>query len=263
MAASIAHEVNNPISGALVYNEILIKNLKANKLTNEKALDYLVTIESELTRCGRLVSNLLDFARQSKPNFEPVNINEVLKRSFDLVAHSALIHHVDVVKEFSPSVPKVMADPNQLQQVFTNLMLNAIQAMPQGGTMKLRTSVSSGGEVRVDVKDTGVGISKDNMQRLFTPFFSTKKEVKGVGLGLAVSYGIIQQHKGRIEVNSEEGKGSIFTIVLNAYGNKVHFSEQNGHLFGGNRPAFRSKVGHCFGANRPPPSARSRTITMA
>ena len=214
LAASIAHEVNNPISGTLVYNQLLIKNIKAKKLTDEKALDYLATMESELTRCGRLVGNLHDFARQRTPELESVDINELLERSLNLVAHAATLHHVEVVKNYSPSISEVTADPNQLQQVFTNLMLNAIQAMPQGGTMTLSTS-ETGGEVRADVKDAGVGISKENMQKLFTPFFTTKKEIKGVGLGLAVSYGIIKQHKGRIEVNSEEGKGSTFTVFLN------------------------------------------------
>jgi signal transduction histidine kinase len=104
-----------------------------------------------------------------------------------------------------------------LQQVFTNLRLNAIQAMPKGEVLTLRTSSGGGGDVRVDVIDTGTGISQENLQKLFTPFFSTKKEVKGVGLGLAVSYGIIQQHQGRKEVSSEEGKGSTFSVFLKAF----------------------------------------------
>ncbi len=217
LAASIAHEVNNPIAGVLIYTQLLMKKITADTLPKEKALDYLSKMDSELTRSGRLIRNLLDFARQTNPSLTLINLNEVIDRAYSLVAHSADIQHVDVVRDLSPSLPEVMADPDQLQQVLANLMLNAIQAMPEGGTLTLHTSADSEGKVRIDVQDTGIGISKENMQKLFTPFFTTRKEVKGVGLGLAVAHGIIERHKGRIEVNSEEGKGSTFTISLNAY----------------------------------------------
>ena len=217
LAASIAHEVNNPIAGVLVYTQLLTKKLTADTLPKEKALDYLSRMESELTRSSRLIRNLLDFARQTKPALRLVNINEVIDRALSLVAHSAQMQHVEVIKNLSPTLPEVMADPDQLQQVCTNLMLNAIQAMPEGGTLTLHTSADSKGQVKIEVQDTGIGISQENLQKLFTPFFTTKKEVKGVGLGLAVSYGIIQRHQGRIEVDSEEGKGTTFAIYLKAH----------------------------------------------
>jgi len=217
LAASIAHEVNNPIAGVLIYTQLLMKKITADTLPKEKALDYLSKMDSELTRIGRLIRNLMDFARQTNPSLALIHLNEVIDRANSLVAHSADIQHVDVVRDLGPSLPEVMADPDQLQQVLANLMLNAIQAMPEGGTLTLHTSADSEGKVRIDVQDTGIGISKENMQKLFTPFFTTRKEVKGVGLGLAVAHGIIERHKGRIEVNSEEGKGSTFTISLNAY----------------------------------------------
>ena len=217
LAASIAHEVNNPIAGVLVYTQLLTKKLTADTLPKEKALDYLSRMESELARSSRLIRNLLDFARQTKPALRLVNINEVIDRALSLVAHSAQMQHVEVIKNLSPTLPEVMADPDQLQQVCTNLMLNAIQAMPEGGTLTLHTSVHSEGQVKIEVQDTGIGISQENLQKLFTPFFTTKKEVKGVGLGLAVSYGIIQRHQGRIEVDSEEGKGTTFAIYLKAH----------------------------------------------
>ncbi len=220
LAAAIAHEVNNPISGVIIHTQLMKKNLDADKLTTEKALNYLSTIESELMRCSRLIGNLLDFARQTKPSFQPVNLNEILYRAFNLVSHSASLKHIMVVKELEPSLSGVIADPNQLQQVFINLMLNAVQAMPDGGTMTLRTSSSGENEIKIDIEDTGAGISNENMQKLFTPFFTTKKEVKGVGLGLAVSHGIIQQHNGRIEFRSEVKKGSTFSIYLNNINNK-------------------------------------------
>jgi signal transduction histidine kinase len=213
LAAAVAHEVNNPISGVLIYIQLLMKNLNAGKLSEEKALNYLKTMELELTRCSQLIRDLLDFSRQAQSSFEQVNLNDVIERALNLVTHSALLEHINIVKELSPALPEVTADANQLQQVFVNLLLNAIQAMPQGGTITLRTC-SNDGEIRIDFKDTGVGIPKENISKLFTPFFTTKTEVKGVGLGLAVSYGIIQKHGGKIEVDSEEGKGTIFTIYL-------------------------------------------------
>ncbi|MBC8429622.1 MAG: histidine kinase [Dehalococcoidia bacterium] len=217
LAASIAHEVNNPIAGVLVYTQLLTKKLTADTLPKEKALDYLSRMESELARSSRLIRNLLDFARQTKPALRLVNINVVIDQALSLVAHSAQMQHVEVIKNLSPTLPEVMADPDQLQQVCTNLMLNAIQAMPEGGTLTLHTSADSKGQVKIEVQDTGIGISQENLQKLFTPFFTTKKEVKGVGLGLAVSYGIIQRHQGRIEVDSEEGKGTTFAIYLKAH----------------------------------------------
>jgi two-component system NtrC family sensor kinase len=213
MAASVAHEINNPLAGVLVYTQLLSKKINSDKFSKEGALDYLSKMESELTRSTKLVRNLLDFARQSAPKFREVDINEVVSRSFELAAHSAQLQHVQVLKELDPALPKVSADFDQLQQVCTNLIMNAIQAMPEGGTLTIRTSVDDT-QVKIEVQDTGVGISPENMRKLFTPFFTTRREVKGVGLGLAVSYGIIQRHKGRIEVQSKEGEGTTFTVYL-------------------------------------------------
>ena len=213
MAASIAHEVNNPLAGVLVYTQLMTKKIAGDKLTKEVSLDYLSKMESELTRSTRLIRNLLDFARQSPPALRGVDINEVVDRAFDLASHSAELQHIKVVKELNP-VPEIMADFDQLQQVCTNLILNAIQAMPEGGTLTLYTANESDGQLRIEVKDTGHGISLENKRKLFTPFFTTKGKGKGVGLGLAVAYGIIQRHRGRIEVQSQEGEGTTFTIYL-------------------------------------------------
>lgn len=217
MAASIAHEVNNPLAGVLVYTQLLAKKIAGDSLPKEKALDYLNKMESELTRSSKLIRNLLDFARQSEPALRVVEPNQVVERAFSLVGHQTELQHIEVIKEFSPSLPKVMADFNQLQQVCANLILNAIQAMPEGGKLSLRTSIENGNQLKVEIEDTGCGISQENMRKLFTPFFTTKGKGKGVGLGLAVAYGIIQRHWGRIEVQSEEGKGTTFTIYLKVY----------------------------------------------
>jgi signal transduction histidine kinase len=219
LAASVAHEINNPLAGVLVYTQLLAKKLNSAQFSKESATEYLSKMETELTRSSRLIRNLLDFARQSPPRFWEVDVNEVINRSFELASHSAQLQHVQVTKELDPALPKISADFDQLQQVCTNLIMNAIQAMPEGGTLTIRTSADKT-QVKLEVQDTGVGIPPENMRKLFTPFFTTKREVKGVGLGLAVSYGIIQRHHGRIEVKSKEGKGTTFTVYL-----PLHYEE--------------------------------------
>ncbi len=221
MAASIAHEINNPLAGVLVYTQLLSKKVAGDTLKEEEALDYLSKMEAEVNRCSRIIRNLLDFARQKELMLRLVDINQVIEQVLAMVGHQAQLQNIEVVKEFSPSLPKVMADFDQLQQVFINLTLNAIQAMPDGGKLTLRSSAVDG-EVRIDVQDTGCGIPKENLNKLFTPFFTTKEKGKGVGLGLAVAHGIIERHKGRTKVQSEVGKGTTFSIYLG-----VHSSEKS------------------------------------
>jgi len=216
MAASIAHEINNPLAGVLVYTQLLSKKVAGDTFKKEEALDYLSKMETEVSRCSRIIRNLLDFARQTEPTLRLVDIHKVIEQVLAMVGHQAQFQNVEVVKEFSPSLPKVMADFDQLQQIFTNLTLNAIQAMPDGGRLTIRSSAADG-EVRIDVQDTGCGISKENMGKLFTPFFTTKAKGKGVGLGLAVVHGIIERHKGRIKVQSEVGKGTTFSVYLGGH----------------------------------------------
>jgi two-component system NtrC family sensor kinase len=213
LAASIAHEVNNPLSGVLVYTQLLNKKISADEFNKEAALNYLGKMESELTRSTKLVRNLLDFARQSPPTLKETDINDVIKQSLELVVAQVKQNDIKVIREFSPTLPSLMADPDQLKQVCINLILNSIQAMPNGGTLSLSTGVGKG-QIKVEVRDTGYGIPAENMNKVFTPFFTTKKEVKGVGLGLAVSYGIVQRHRGTISVKSKEGEGTTFSLYL-------------------------------------------------
>lgn len=215
LAASIAHEINNPLAGVLTYTRLLEKRLAGDTFRKEEALDHLSKIESEVSRCSRIIRNLLDFSRQTEPRFMPVDMNQVLEQVLAMIGHQAQMQKVEIVREFSPSLPRVMADFDQVQQVFTNLALNAIQAMPRGGRLIFRTSTASGW-VRIDVKDTGSGISKENLLKLFTPFFTTKEKGKGVGLGLAVVRRIIERHEGEIKVQSEAGKGTTFIVHLRA-----------------------------------------------
>jgi len=192
---------------------LLEKKLAGGKFSEDIAREYLPKMEQELTRSTRLIRNLLDFARQSPPTLRMVTCDEVVNKSLELAAHSAQLQKIAVVKELSPDMPAIMADFDQLQQVYTNLIINAIQAMPGGGTLRLRTLVEDGW-LKLEVRDSGSGIKPEHMRQLFTPFFTTKDKEKGVGLGLAVAHGIIERHNGKIEVESEEGKGTAFTVCL-------------------------------------------------
>ena len=211
LAASIAHEVNNPLSGVLIYNQLITKKIAQGDINKFAILSYLSKMEHELTRSTKLIRNLLDFAVQSEPNMKEVDVNEILNQCLELAIHTGS-PKIQVEKSFD-SAPRITADPDQLQQVFINLIMNALQAMPDGGVLKLRTFAENQ-DLKIEVQDTGCGIPPENMGRIFTPFFSTKQEIKGVGLGLAVSYGIIQRHRGRIEVKSKTNEGTTFTICL-------------------------------------------------
>jgi len=174
-------------------------------------------MEMAVTHCSKLVRSLLDFARQSTPTLKPITISSVIDQAIALVGHQAEMKKVKVTREEAPVLPLVKGDFSQLQQVFINLVVNAIQAMSDGGELTIHMALSNDGFVKVSIQDTGCGIPPENMDKLFTPFFSTKEEVKGVGLGLAVSYGIVERHGGKIEVQSQVGKGSTFTVHLPAY----------------------------------------------
>jgi two-component system NtrC family sensor kinase len=236
MAAGVAHEVNNPLSGVLVYIKFMLKKLSGNSLKTEETVDYLQKMDVEITRCTRIIRNLLDFSRQSTPSLRMTDVNEIILQTLSMVEHQAQMVNVKIIKELGQNLPDIMADGEQLQQVFTNLILNGIQAMeekgsgngadgapPEGvpGSLIIRTASCVLKElekeiksIKIEVIDSGTGIARENLQKLFTPFFTTKKKSKGVGLGLAVVYGIIERHKGKIEVESEPGKGTTFTVYL-------------------------------------------------
>lgn len=217
LAASVAHEINNPLAGVLVYSKLLAKKMNNESFNRAEAIVTLSKIDTAINHCSKIIRGLLDFSRQSEPGSQPVAISKVWDQILALVEHQAVLNHVTIIRQEEPSMPPVMADFGQLQQVFTNLALNAIQAMPQGGILSIDISLRVDGWVKVRVKDTGTGISPENMEKIFTPFFTTKEPGKGVGLGLAISYGIIEQHGGKIEVESAPGKGTTFTVSLPAY----------------------------------------------
>jgi signal transduction histidine kinase len=217
LAAAVAHELNNPLAGVLVYTKLMKERLSSGSYNVEQYQKNLDKIESAVDYCTGIIQGLLDFARQSPPLLRPVTVGRAIDKAISLVGHQAKIRRIEVVVEDISSLPLVVADFNQLVQVFVNLTVNAVQAMEEGCRLTIDASSSDKDWVRIGFHDTGCGISKENMEKLFTPFFTTKDEVKGVGLGLAVSHGIIERHGGTIEVESEVGKGSTFTVVLPAY----------------------------------------------
>lgn len=208
LAAGVAHEINNPIGVMLGFAQVLLKRVKEDDPTYKP----LTTIEREGLRCKRIVQSLLDFARHSKPEPRRVNVNDVIDASLEL-SHQSTRSNIHLIKEYSPNLPPVLADINQLQQVFLNILLNAYDAMSNGGTLRIVTGLVMD---RVDIafSDTGVGIPPENLTRIFDPFFTTKEVGKGTGLGLSISYGIVEQHGGTIEVKSQVGEGSTFTVHL-------------------------------------------------
>ncbi len=222
LAASVVHEVNNPLAGIMVYVKLLLKKYNEKKLQTEKSEEQLIKMDKELERTTRIIRNLLDFARQSEPNIRPVEINKVVEAALQIVGHQINLENIKLEKKLGGQLPLVLADFDKIQQVLINIIMNAIQAMPEGGNLEISTSVAKGIEIgesikdtiQIDIKDTGEGISKENLGKLFTPFFTTKEKGKGVGLGLPVVHGIIEQHKGKIEVESELDVGTTFTIYL-------------------------------------------------
>ncbi len=224
LAASVVHEVNNPLAGIMVYIKLFLKKYKEKKLQDEKTEQQLLKMEKELDRTTRIIRNLLAFARQSEPSMSPVEINKVIEAALTLVENQINLENITLEKNLEPKLPLIQADFDKIQQVLINIMLNAIQAMPEGGTLTIASSsprdIRIGdvhkNAVRIDITDTGIGIPKENLKKLFTPFFTTKEKGVGVGLGLSVVHGIIGKHKGRIDVESEPGKGTTFRIYLEA-----------------------------------------------
>jgi two-component system NtrC family sensor kinase len=213
LAAGVAHELNNPLGTILLYSNIVYKEVPEG----DSHRDDLRMVITETNRCKAIVRNLLDFARQNEVLARPTDLNELLQRLVEEWQKHPGSEKLRWVLEFDPEVPAIQADPLQLQQVFTNLMNNAVEAMEAtgGGTLTIATKLAPFGQgVRVSITDTGIGISEESREKLFTPFFTTKPVGKGTGLGLAIVYGIVKMHRGQIRVQSEEGKGSTFYITL-------------------------------------------------
>ncbi len=222
LAAGVAHELNSPLTGILTYAHLLAK--KAPDGSREK--EHLKVIGNQAERCATIIRQLLDFSRERPPEKKHQDLHAVLEQALALVEHQWRSRDVTIEREFDPGLPHVFMDAGQMQQVFLNLLANAAEAMPGGGQVTLRTralvpAAPSGAatqtvpqEVQIAFCDTGVGIPPENIDKIFDPFFTSKEVGQGTGLGLAVSYGIIERHGGTIAVESTPGKGTTFTITL-------------------------------------------------
>lgn len=207
LAAGVAHELNNPLTSILGFSELLQKRENLEREV-EKDLEIIV---SESRRARNIVRNLLDFSRQTQPERRASDINELIRQTLAVVRYSLEKNGITVVQDYDPDLGRILLDESQMKQVVLNLISNASGAMPEGGTLTLRT-VRSGSEIAVSVADTGIGIPAENLPRIFDPFFTTSS--RGTGLGLSVSLGIVQGHGGRITAESREGQGSVFTVWL-------------------------------------------------
>ena len=213
LAAGIAHEINNPLGGILIYSSLMKEELDGA----DSRWQDLEKIVQEATRCKDIVKSLLEFSRQTEPKMEPTDINKGITDGLFFLENQALFHNIKIVKSLSPVLPMVRGNPGQLKQVFMNIIVNAAEAMSGGGTLTIKTAPSDDQKaVYIDFVDTGEGIPPENLTRIFDPFFTTKELGKGTGLGLSTSYGIIDEHGGRIDVKSQVGKGTTFRIELPA-----------------------------------------------
>ena len=220
LSASVVHEINNPIAGIL--NLImLMQRIVAEDTIGESEVDqfsqYLRLMETETRRTSRIVSNLLAFARQSKMEPKRVNLNRLIEQTLFLNSNLLKIDGVKVKNELDPNLPDLLGSEDQLQQVFMNLVSNATEAMEAtgGGILTIGSRhLLSEDSVQINFKDTGAGIPEEDISNLFEPFFTTKKKGKGVGLGLSVAYGIVQEHGGSIYVKSKVGQGTTFQVKL-------------------------------------------------
>jgi len=213
MAAGIAHEINNPIAGMLNCVRTLLKGVR----DEPQRIQYLQMLQDGLGRIGRTVGQLLNFAREAKPQLARTDLRSLLQHCLALLEHDLAARRVTCSLSREDSLPAILADPYQLEQVFLNILKNAMEAMPNGGTIAITTGVrerEAGPFLEVRIADTGIGIPPEHLPRIFDPFFTTKEVGRGTGLGLSVSYGIVRAHGGFIEATSEVGKGSLFTVGL-------------------------------------------------
>ncbi|SPD73010.1 putative Histidine kinase [uncultured Desulfobacterium sp.] len=211
LAAGVAHEINNPLGSILLFTRLVYNKCPKDTVTSEN----LERIEREVKRCQKIVQGLLDFARQREPKAEPMNMNELLEKTIGLIEHQAMFHDIKVIKQYQENLPPSVVDPSQMQQVFINIIMNAVDAMDGRGTLTLATGYGEDPEaIEIVFSDTGCGMSQEIIDRVFEPFYTTKGVGHGTGLGLSISHGIIQRHGGSIKVISKEGEGSSFVLSL-------------------------------------------------
>jgi len=217
LAAGVAHEVNTPLAVISNYIQMLAKQMPEN----DPRHSIIEKIVKQTFRASEIVNNLLNFSRTGAAEIANVDLNHVVEETLSLVSHPLRTSQIQVVKNLGEGLPAVRGSANKLQQVFLNLFLNARDAMPSGGILEVRTTAHNG-SVEIEIVDTGAGIPREHIHRIFDPFFTTKSVGRGTGLGLSVSYGIIKEHAGKVDVRSAPGKGTSFHVEFPAVRKPVH-----------------------------------------
>lgn len=211
LAAGVAHEINNPLGTVLIFSSLMLRDLPAG----DPRRDDLAMVVSETTRCRDIVAGLLNFARQGRLETQETDLNGLIDDTLAQLDKQPSMQRVTVARDYAADLPRPILDSSQMRQVFLNLAMNAAEAMPDGGTLTVATRLDADGQtVTIAVADTGCGIAEENLDKLFTPFFTTKQLGKGTGLGLSIAYGIVKMHRGQIQVQSKVGSGTTFLITL-------------------------------------------------
>jgi two-component system NtrC family sensor kinase len=224
LSSAVAHEINNPLSGVLTYTKLIIKQLDKSEINKDQLkniFNHLNMIESETQRCGNIVKGLLDFSRDNQIKFETGSVNKILQDTIALTEHSFDMAQITLKGKFDAKNDIIWCNPNHLKQAFMAILVNSQEAIDTEGNVDIKTFNSKNNEeIIIEISDTGIGIHEEDIGHIFEPFFSRKKESTSTGLGLAVTYGIIQQHKGQIKVESIPGEGTDVIIVLPVYKSK-------------------------------------------
>jgi len=217
LSSSVAHEINNPLSGVLTYTKLVHKQIRKLQVDDElKApmLNYLKVIETETKRCGEIVKGLLEFSRKDQQDFETKNLHTILGEAYTLMAHQMKIANIGFQTSFSAKNDLIQCSDNQIKQACIAILLNAFEAVVENGEIVLKTSNPDEYTVKLEIVDNGVGITAEDIPHIFEPFFSAKQKASGIGLGLAIVHGIVQSHNGKVEVDSELGKGTTVSIII-------------------------------------------------
>ncbi len=211
-SSGIAHEINNPLNNITLSTDALLEDI--DSMDEEEIREILNDIMAQTDRASKIVKNLLDFSRAQSSEMQPLYIDYILHKTTNLISNELRIHKITLEKNIDDMLPQVNGDLQKLQQVFLNLIINAEQAIGNHGTITVRAQETDDGNIRIDISDTGPGISQENQERIFDPFFTTKEAGKGTGLGLSIVYGIVKEHGGHIEVASTIDHGATFSVYL-------------------------------------------------
>ena len=217
LSSSVAHEINNPLSGILVYTKLIYKQLSNPDLyasKRESMLKHLKLIENETKRCGEIVKGLLDFSRKEQEDFESKHLHKILQETYELMTHPIKIANISFLTDFAAKSDLIFCSPNQIKQACVAILVNASEAVLENGEIIISTKNPDIDTIRIEISDNGIGIPEDDIPHIFEPFFSTKHDTQGIGLGLAIVHGIVKSHNGKIEVKSELGKGTTISITI-------------------------------------------------